>query len=127
MKIDFSTSFPIYLQIINGFKRKAAVGELVPGQKIPSQRELAAELKVNVNTVQRAYREMENLGLVRTLRGQGTYMTEDESLVGQLRTEMLKNVVNDFLAAMAALGYGDEDILELVRTGMRQKNGGEVR
>ncbi|NLJ79807.1 MAG: GntR family transcriptional regulator [Firmicutes bacterium] len=125
--MDFSTSFPIYLQIINGFKRKAAVGELVPGQKIPSQRELAAELKVNVNTVQRAYREMENLGLVRTLRGQGTYMTEDESLVGQLRTEMLKNVVNDFLAAMAALGYGDEDILELVRTGMRQKNGGEVR
>lgn len=69
MNIDFNTSIPIYLQIIGEFKRQIAVGGLKPGDKIPSQRDLAGTLKVNANTVQRAYREMEVLGLVEILWG----------------------------------------------------------
>ncbi len=70
--MDFNTSVPIYLQIITAFKRRIATGSLggPGGDRLPSQRDLAIDLKVNANTVQRAYREMENLGgLVETLRG----------------------------------------------------------
>lgn len=115
MPIDFSTSIPIYLQIIDEFKRQIATGELKPGDKIPSQRDLAAQIKVNANTVQRAYREMEILGLVETLRGQGTFICQNEEIVEETRTEMLTNLVDDFIKAMQALGLGEQATLEIVK------------
>lgn len=116
MNIDFSTSIPIYLQIIEEFKRQIATGVLKPGDKVPSQRDLATKLKVNANTVQRAYREMELLGLVETLRGQGTFICQTQEIVEETRTEMLTNLVDDFVKAMQALGFGEQDILEIVKT-----------
>ena len=104
MNIDFSTSIPIYLQIIEEFKRQIATGALKPGDKVPSQRELAAQLKVNANTVQRAYREMEILGLVETLRGQGTFIRQVQEIVEETRSEMLTDLVDDFVRSMQALG-----------------------
>ena len=113
--MDFSTSIPIYLQIIEEFKRQIAIGSLKPGDKIPSQRELALELKVNANTVQRAYREMEILGLVETLRGQGTFIFQNPRLVEETKTEMLTNLIDEFLQAMKSLGYKEEAVLELLK------------
>ena len=113
--MDFSTSIPIYLQIIEEFKRQIAIGSLKPGDKIPSQRELALELKVNANTVQRAYREMEILGLVETLRGQGTFICQNPRLVEETKTEMLTNLIDEFLQAMNSLGYKEEAVLELLK------------
>ncbi len=119
MNIDFSTSIPIYLQIIAEFKRQIAVETLKPGEKIPSQRDLATTLKVNVNTVQRAYREMEALGLVETLRGQGTFVCRDEKIVEETRTEMLRNLVDDFVLAMRSLGLDQKDTLKEVEKGFK--------
>lgn len=116
MKIDFNTAFPIYLQIIAEFKRQIAVGVLLPGKKLPSQRDLAAELKVNANTVQRAYREMELLGLVETLRGQGTFVSQDALMVKKMREEMLADLINDFIRDMEALGYEGAEIISLVQS-----------
>ncbi len=119
MNIDFSTSIPIYLQIIAEFKRQIAVETLKPGEKIPSQRDLATTLKVNANTVQRAYREMEALGLVETLRGQGTFVCRDEKIVEETRTEMLRNLVDDFVLAMRSLGLDQKDTLKEVEKGFK--------
>lgn len=105
---------PIYLQIITEFKRQIAVGALKPGEKVSSQRDLAMQLKVNANTVQRAYREMEALGLVETLRGQGTFVCNDEKIVEETRTEMLRNLVDDFVRAMQSLGLNQKDTLKEV-------------
>lgn len=105
---------PIYLQIITEFKRQIAVGALKPGEKVSSQRDLAMQLKVNANTVQRAYREMEALGLVETLRGQGTFVCNDEKIVEETRTEMLRNLVDDFVRAMQSLGLNRKDTLKEV-------------
>ncbi|HHY09994.1 MAG TPA: GntR family transcriptional regulator [Firmicutes bacterium] len=116
MNIDFNTAFPIYLQIIEEFKRQIAVGALKPGEKLPSQRDLAARLKVNANTVQRVYREMELLGLVDTLRGQGTFIREDAALVEQMREEMLANLIDDFIQAMQALDLQDAEIISLLES-----------
>ncbi len=116
MNIEFNTSTPIYLQIIEEFKRQIATGVLRPGDKVSSQRDLAASLKVNANTVQRAYREMEILGLVETLRGQGTFVCQGKGIVEGTRREMLTNLVDDFVRAMQALGIGQEATLEAVKT-----------
>lgn len=120
MDLDFSTSIPIYLQIIAEFKRQIATGLLKPGDKLPSQRDLAAQLKVNANTVQRAYREMEILGLVETLRGQGTFVRQTEEIVEGTRDEMLTKLVDDFVAAMLSLGLTMGDTLELVKSRFRE-------
>jgi len=109
------------LQIIEEFKRQIATGQLRPGDKLPSQRDLAAQLKVNANTVQRAYREMEILGLVETLRGQGTFVRQTEEIVEGTREEMLTNLVDDFVAAMQSLGLTMADTLELVKTRFRER------
>lgn len=115
MELNFNTSIPIYLQIIREFKRQIAIGILKPGDKIPSQRELAGDLKVNANTVQRAYREMEILGLVETLRGQGTFVCQTQAIVEETRNEMLTSLVDDFVQAMKSLGCEEEAIMELVK------------
>ncbi len=120
MDLDFSTSIPIYLQIIAEFKRQIATGLLKPGDKLPSQRDLAAQLRVNANTVQRAYREMEILGLVETLRGQGTFVRQTEEIVEGTRDEMLTKLVDDFVAAMLSLGLTMGDTLELVKSRFRE-------
>jgi len=120
LDLDFSTSIPIYLQIIAEFKRQIATGLLKPGDKLPSQRDLAAQLKVNANTVQRAYREMEILGLVETLRGQGTFVRQTEEIVEGTRDEMLTKLVDDFVAAMLSLGLTMGDTLELVKSRFRE-------
>ncbi|NLJ75156.1 MAG: GntR family transcriptional regulator [Firmicutes bacterium] len=118
MEINFDQSIPIYLQIIDEIKRLVATGTLQPGDKLPSQRDLAAELKVNANTVQRAYREMELLGLVETLRGQGTFVCDDHQIVESTRKEMLTNLVNDFLQSMRSLGCSEQEILKRVGDGL---------
>mgnify|MGYP001093706186 CR=1 FL=1 len=125
MNIDFSTSIPIYLQIIDEFKRQIVTGTLKPGDKIPSQRDLAAEIKVNANTVQRAYREMEILGLVETLRGQGTFVCQNHGIVEETRNEMLTNLVDDFVRAVQALGLSVDATLEVVRTRFSEIEAGE--
>ncbi|HBN96554.1 MAG TPA: GntR family transcriptional regulator [Firmicutes bacterium] len=116
LKIDFSTSTPIYLQIIEEFKRQIVTGQLQPGDKVPSQRDLAAQVKVNANTVQRAYREMEILGLVETLRGQGTFVCQNQGVVEETRKEMLTNLVDEFVRAVQALGLSEEATLDVVKT-----------
>lgn len=115
MKIDFTTSTPIYLQIIEEFKRQIVTGLLKPGDKVPSQRDLAAQIKVNANTVQRAYREMEILGLVETLRGQGTFVCQNDQIVEETKSEMLTNLVDDFVRSVQALGLSQEAILEVLK------------
>ena len=115
MNIDFSTSIPIYLQIIEEFKRQIVTSALKPGDKVPSQRDLAAQIKVNANTVQRAYREMEILGLVETLRGQGTFICQNQGIVEETRKEMLTNLVDEFVRAVRALGLSQEATLDVVK------------
>ena len=118
MRIDFDPAVPIYLQIIDEIKRQVATGVLAAGDKLPSQRDLAAELHVNANTVQRAYREMEAEGLVETLRGQGTFICQDPNVVEKTRGEMINKLVADFIRSMRSLGCSDDSILALIKLGL---------
>lgn len=115
LKIEFDKAQPIYLQIIDQIKKALARGSLNPGDKLPSQRELALTLGVNPNTIQRVYREMEQMGLTETLRGQGTYIKQGDDLVKMVRSEMVNTVAENFINEMLALGCSKEEIMTLVK------------
>lgn len=122
MKVDFDASRPIYQQVIAEIRKAVARGELKPGSKIPSQREMAQILRVNPNTIQRAYREMEQSALVETLRGQGTFIKDNPSLFREIRREMTEEALNHFLDEMHSLGFSDEEILSLIEEKMKERS-----
>ena len=108
--IHYDTFRPIYEQIIEYVVKKLASGKLEAGDKLPSQRNLAQELNVNPNTVQRAYREMELQGLVETKRGLGTFVTESEARIREISQELSQNIITEFVEQMRFLGYEDCEI-----------------
>lgn len=110
--MDFDLARPIYQQIIEDYKKMMIRGELRQGDKILSQREYAEKARINPNTVQRAYREMENMKLVETLRGQGTFVCIDQVQLELIRSEMAASVIELCVAEMTALGFSDGEIRE---------------
>lgn len=113
--MDFDSAIPIYLQIIDLYKKEILKGKLKKGDKILSQREFAKRYKVNPNTVQRAYREMERMKLVKTLRGQGTFIDIDEDMIIKMKIKSAKNYIKTFIKEMNSLGYKKNDVIELVK------------
>ena len=91
------------------------MGELLPGEKLPSSRELAQQININPNTAARVYTEMEKLGLAFTKRGIGTFVTEDEKLIKGMKQERTIEVIDDFFRSMEQLGYQSSDIIGLLK------------
>lgn len=113
----FRQDAPIYSQIIEGFKLSIASGELKPGEKLRSVRELAAWAGVNPNTMQRALSELEREGLVYAQRTSGRYVTEEENSVARVRRQLASERLSEFTAFMNRLGYAGGDIIELIKEG----------
>ena len=76
LRIDSTNGVPLYLQIAKEVKHSIAIGSLMPGEQLPSVREIALQITVNPNTVAKAYRELEMRGIVETRRGTGTFVSE---------------------------------------------------
>lgn len=112
--MDFDNTQPIYKQIIDGYKKQLIRGELQQGDKIPSQREYAEKLRVNPNTVQRAYREMESMQMVETVRGQGTFIMADLNMQNRFRQEMADALLSYFIREIGSLGYTGEEALQML-------------
>ena len=121
-RIEFDERSPIYLQIIDQFCRSLVKGDLMPGDRIPSIRDLALTLKVNTNTIQRAYQEMERKQLIFSQRGTGYFVMKDEKMIQTVKNEMVQNATARFLEEMRALGYEDKQILNELE---QQMKGGE--
>ena len=121
--MDFNASQPIYKQIIDDFKKKLIRGELEEGDKIPSQREYAEEVRVNPNTVQRAYREMESMNMVETLRGQGTYISISADRLEEIKMEMAVNLVDYYISEMESLGYSPKDMFKILKQEQSRREG----
>lgn len=114
MQVDFDISQPIYQQVITEILRSLVRGDLQPGDKLPSQRDLAQTMKINHNTIQRAYREMEGEGLVETIRGMGTFITNNPVIVEEMRRKMVGESVSRFIEEMRSLGIQGEQIVTAV-------------
>lgn len=112
---SFLTTQPIYLQIIDLFKQKIATAALHPGQPLQPVRELALELRVNPNTVQRALSELEREGYVRSERTIGRYVTEDTALIAQLHTRLFNEATDRYLVSVRQLNVSDEEVMTTVK------------
>jgi len=113
--INFDEEIPIYLQIMDFIKKEVVKGKLKGGDKLPSVRELAEMLKVNPNTVQKAYQELEREGITYTLRGIGSFVTQDGKKIEELKKKMAEDVLERFCKDMRDLGFSDEDIIALLQ------------
>ncbi|WP_339290809.1 MULTISPECIES: GntR family transcriptional regulator [unclassified Paenibacillus] len=122
MTIEFDNNLPIYIQIMNYIKGEIVTGKLKPGDKILSVRELASELQINPNTVQRTFQELEREEIVETRRGMGRYVTSNEGTILTIKKEMAKDVLDRFIRGMQDLGFQGEDILAAVAESIRDKD-----
>ena len=106
---------PIYAQIIAQIQQRIVTGQLQPGDRLPSVRDLAAEAGVNPNTMQRAMTELERQGLVHSQRTAGRFVTEDGATIRKLREDLARTQVQDFLVAMGQLGFAPQEIADLIQ------------
>ena len=113
LEIDFRSGIPIYLQVVERIKEHLASGKLKPGDQLPTVRALAMELRVNFNTIARAYRIMDEAGIISTQQGRGTYILETPSpeLVGSLRAKALEDMTRKYIEAAQRLGVGTDELM----------------
>ena len=108
INLTFDDRFPIYRQIILEFSRAFVRGDIAPGDRLLSIRELSALLKVNTNTIARVYQEMERDGLILSKRGTGFFFTEDVAVSKKLRHDLAEESLGRFVKEMRSLGCGDD-------------------
>ncbi|BBO00230.1 GntR family transcriptional regulator [Sporolactobacillus terrae] len=112
MAQPFNPSVPIYLQLCERIKNRIIRGEIGIGERLPSVRELAIDAAVNPNTVQRAYRELEETGIVEKKRGQGTFVTEKPAVLQRMREELKTSHIKLFVSEMREMGYSEREMLD---------------
>lgn len=112
IQIDFRSNVAIYTQIVEQLRQLIAKGEIKVGDKLPTVREMAADLRVNFNTVARAYRILDEAGLISTQLGRGTYIWEPptEAALKKLHEENLESLTQNYLREAQKLGFSDQDI-----------------
>jgi GntR family transcriptional regulator len=108
---EFNTSKPIYLQLADRINRQIVSKELKAGQKLQSVRDMALSYNVNPNTIQRTYSELEREGILETRRGQGTFVTEQEDRLIQLRGNLKEEQIQTFVQVMQEMGYSSYEII----------------
>ena len=117
--LSFDDRMPIYRQIILQFNRAFVRGDIQPGDRIPSIRELSALLKVNTNTIQRVYQEMERDGTISSKRGTGYYFTEDSEMTEKIRRNLALESLHRFVEEMRALGLKKKEIINELESYMK--------
>ena len=112
--MEFDTSSPIWLQLVTEFSRRIAAAEWTAGERIPGVRELALQLGVNPNTVQRALTEMERDGLCRSERTSGRFVTADSGRISILRRDLAAGAADDYIRISRGLRMGMDDATTLI-------------
>ena len=112
--IDFNSSVPVYHQVIQAIKLEMLSGRLQPGNQLPPIRELAKILKLNPNTVAKAYYNLEEEGFVESKRGSGNWVIYKNNKLDNLRKGMIEDEVKGFLERVFSLGSSIEDVKNLI-------------
>jgi GntR family transcriptional regulator len=116
IEIDFRSDEPIYIQIVEQIRRLVATGELKQGDQLPTVRQLATDLRVNFNTVARAYRLLDEAGLISTQQGRGTYIWEQPTpeTRERLRNQQLDALTQRYLSEVTRLGFTSEQVSQAI-------------
>lgn len=121
LQLDFHSGLPIYTQIVNQIQSQLANGLLKPGDQLPTVRALASELRVNFNTVARAYRILDEARIISTQQGRGTYITEvpPPEVTEKLRRESLSELTKRFIGEAVRLGFSEREVSQMVRDSLK--------
>ena len=121
LQLDFHSGLPIYTQIVDQIQSQLANGILKPGDQLPTVRALAQELRVNFNTVARAYRMLDEARIISTQQGRGTYITEipPPKVSEKLRSESLEALTQRFINEAVRLGFSEKEISQMVRDSLK--------
>ena len=119
--LDFHSGLPIYTQIVEQIQSQVANGILKPGDQLPTVRALALELRVNFNTVARAYRMLDEARIISTQQGRGTYITEipPPDVSEKFRQESLEALTHRFISEAFRLGFSEREVSQMVRDSLK--------
>ncbi|OAB37116.1 GntR family transcriptional regulator [Paenibacillus macquariensis subsp. defensor] len=120
--VTFNGRDPVYLQVVRHFKEQLATGRLEAGQIIPSRRELGAKLKINPNTAQKAYKEMEEQQLIITEGNSPSRITLDDDLLRSIRSELISDAVDAFVVSVRKIDVPVEELLDIVKQKYLESN-----
>jgi GntR family transcriptional regulator len=128
LNIDLESKVPIYIQVEEQIRALIAAGQLRPGDQLPTIRELAADLRVNYNTIARIYLDLDRDGIISTQRGRGTFVAgvPDEEQMARMRGAKLRAIVRSALDEARVLGYAPGEITAIFEKELarwRDKNG----
>jgi GntR family transcriptional regulator len=123
LQLDFHSGLPIYAQIVNQIQSQLVNGILKPGDQLPTVRALAQELRVNFNTVARAYRILDEVRIISTQQGRGTYITEipPPDVSERLRHESLEALTQRFITEAIRLGFSEREVSQMVRDSLKPR------
>lgn len=131
LRVEPDSKVPIYVQIEEQVRALIAAGQLRPGDQLPTIRQLAADLRVNYNTVAHAYLELDRDGVITTQRGRGTFVAglPDEEEMTEMRLEKLHSIVQSSLEESHRLGYDPNEVAAAFQeelTRWLKKNGWQI-
>ena len=109
MHLDYRDGRPIYIQIVDDLRQQIALGVLPPGEKLPSVRDLAAQLSINPNTIQRAYRQLEMEGWICTVSGKGCFACEKPSQAWEEEDQLMEQFTQT-ARQLLALGHTRQEL-----------------
>ena len=112
--MEFDHKVPIYIQVIRDIKIAIIKGQIGLGEKLPSGRDLALQYKINPNTSSRIYKELEQEGITFTKRGLGTFVTEDQQKLIEIREELSEGLFDNFIFGMKEIGYQKDEVIEML-------------
>ena len=123
LNLDIRSGLPIYTQIVNQIQSQLVNGIIKPGDQLPTVRALAQDLRVNFNTVARAYRMLDEARIISTQQGRGTYITEipPPEVSERLRRESLEALTQRFINESFRLGFSEREVSRIVRDSLKLK------
>lgn len=116
----FSNETPIYNQIVEQVEAKIISGEYPSGSRFPSVRELAFEVGVNPNTMQKAMAELERRNLVETIRNSGRLVTENNEIINDLKKNKVNRIIGEMVSKLIGMGYQSSEIVEMVSNELKK-------
>ena len=125
MAWQFRNDAPIYTQLVAQIKLRIVAGTFQPGQRRPAVRDFAVEAGVNPNTMQRALSDLEREGLVFTQRTSGRFITEDQTMIEQMKANLAHEQITDFIKGMQQIGFDLDELVAMVEKTAKEMKGNE--
>lgn len=116
MAPKFDNNIPIYIQLVEEIKIDIISGKITSGERLPSVREFAMQMKVNPNTMQKALQELEELKLIYTERTNGKFVTEDKKLIDKFKKQHAENLSKKYFQNMESIGFTKEEAIKYLET-----------